>query len=170
MKYYIAIPVFLLVFLLQTVFLYRITFFGYAPNLLLCLVVVFSFLYEERYGLILGVAFGALLDLSSSWYFGVQTITFVLTYGIVTLFRNVLNHEKLLPDILMAAIATPLNCFFVWGVYRLCGSPSDVMNAVHSLPALLVSQCVLTGVFHLIFVRTVIRHRRDRKAEWEVYL
>jgi rod shape-determining protein MreD len=170
MRYYIATPVFLLAFLLQTLVLGRFTVFGQSPNLLLCLVVVFSFLYEERYGLVLGLVFGAMLDIATSWYFGVQTITFVLTYGFVSLFRNIFNHEKLLPDMLMAVGATPLNCFLVWGVYRLCGSPSNVMNAVHSLPVLLVSQCVLTGVLHLIFVRSVIRHRKDRKAEWEVYL
>jgi rod shape-determining protein MreD len=170
MRYYIAIPVFLLAFLLQTTVLYSYPIFGFAPNLLLCLVVVFSFLYEEHYGLVLGVAFGALLDISSSWYFGVRAISFVLIYGIVSVLRNIFNHEKLLPDMLMAVIATLVDCFFVWAVYRLCGSPSSVMNTVRSLPVLLVSQTLITGVFHLLFVRSVIRHRRDRKAEWEVYL
>ncbi|MDR2156832.1 MAG: rod shape-determining protein MreD [Clostridiales Family XIII bacterium] len=170
MKYYIAVPVFLLMFLIQTTLLHRFPIFSYSPNLLLCFVVVFSFLYEKPYGLILGIVFGAMLDVATSWYFGVQTVTFVVVYGVISAFRRIFNHEKLLPDVLMAAIATPLNCFFVWGVYRLCGSPSDVMNAVRALPVLLVTQCVLTGILHLIFVRSVIRHRKDRKAEWEVYL
>jgi rod shape-determining protein MreD len=169
MKYYIAIPVFLLAFLIQTTVLYHVTIFGYTPNLLLCLVIVFSFLYEEHYGLILGLAFGAMLDVSTSWYFGVQTITFLLTYTFVTLLRRVFNHETLLPDMLMAVIATPLNVFFVWGVYRLAGSPMTVMIPLRSLPVLVISQCILTGVLHLIFVRSVIRYRRDRKVEWEVW-
>jgi hypothetical protein len=69
----------------------------------------------------------------------------------------------------MAAIATPLNAFLVWGIYRFAGSPMDVMIPLRSLPVLLLSQCILTGLLHLLFVRSVIRHRRDRKVEWEVW-
>ena len=47
---------FLIAFFIQCSFLNVISIAGYTPNLLLCLVIVFSFLYEEQiYGLLYGV-------------------------------------------------------------------------------------------------------------------
>jgi rod shape-determining protein MreD len=163
MRYYFAAPIFLLALLLQTTVLWRVTIFGYSPNLLLCLVVVFSFLYEERFGLVLGAVFGGLLDVATSLYFGPQAITFVMVYLVVRLLRNVFNHEKMIPDVLMALIATPINVFFVWLIYRMCGVPTNFIFVLKPLLPLLLMHAVLTALLHLIFARSVIRYRHDRR-------
>ncbi|MDR1067850.1 MAG: rod shape-determining protein MreD [Clostridiales Family XIII bacterium] len=163
MRYYFAAPIFLLAFLLQTTVFWRVTIFGYSPNLLLCLVVVFSFLYEERFGLVLGAVFGCLLDIATSPYVGPQAITFVMVYIAARLLRNVFNHEKLIPDVLTALIATPVNVLFVWLIYRLCGVPTNFIFALKPLLPLLLMHAVITALLHLIFVRSVIRYRHDRR-------
>ena len=86
------------------------------------------------------------------------------------MFRGIFNHEKVLPDLLMAVIATPINSFFVWGIYRLAGSPVHVRYVLYTLPPLIVMHCILVALLHLIFVRSVIRHRRDRSFERRLYL
>jgi rod shape-determining protein MreD len=132
---------------------------------LLCLIIVFSFIYEGFYGLVLAVVFGALLDIATSQYFGIQTISFVFAFSICAFFRRIFNHEKILPDMLMAVLATPICAFFVWLVYHVAGSPVSVQYTVDSLPVLMISQTILVGILHLIFVRSVIRHRKDRRRE-----
>ena len=53
MRYWKAAIAFAVAFIMQTSLLNVISIKGYTPNLLLCLVVVFSFLYEEDlYGLV----------------------------------------------------------------------------------------------------------------------
>jgi ABC-type thiamin/hydroxymethylpyrimidine transport system permease subunit len=89
----------------------------------------------------------------------------VLAFGVCAFFRSIFNHEKLLPDMLMAVIATPICAFLTWIVYHLTGSPISISYTIQSLPVLMISQAILVGILHLIFVRSVIRHRRDRRRE-----
>jgi rod shape-determining protein MreD len=165
MHYYIAAPVFLVAFLLQTTVFWKLPLFGYSPNLLLCLAVVFSFLYDERYGLILGAIFGIMLDIATSVYVGPYAISFVIVYLIVRLLRNVFNHEKLVPDVLMALIATVVCILVVWIIDRLCGIQLDFIFAIKSLLPLLIMHAVITALLHLIFVRSVVRYRNDSRYE-----
>ena len=59
MNYRKAIVLFVIAFLVQTSLLNVIMIKGYTPNLLLCLVVTISFLYENKtYGIVLGAIFG----------------------------------------------------------------------------------------------------------------
>ncbi|MDR3305325.1 MAG: rod shape-determining protein MreD [Clostridiales Family XIII bacterium] len=163
MRYYKAAILFFIAFLIQTTILGGVSIRGVSPNLLLCLVVVFSFLYDESYGLILGIVFGLLLDLSTQTLFGIQTITFVAAGIPPLIFRRLFNRERVLPDILMALIATPINVFAVWFAYHLTGSPVKIDHAVGALPGLLISHAVIVCILHLLLVRTIIRHKRDRK-------
>jgi rod shape-determining protein MreD len=170
MRWYIAAPVFFAAFLIQTTLLTGFELWGHSPNLLLCLTCVFSFLYREPYGLIMGAAFGALLDVATSWYFGPQAISFVLAFVIARPFARVFNHEWFLPQIMIAALATPVNVFLLWGMGRLAGSPVHLHFAVESLPGLLIMHCALAVILHFIFVRSVIRHGIDRKYYGEILM
>jgi rod shape-determining protein MreD len=165
MRYYIAIPIFFLAFLLQTAVLWKLPIFGVSPNLLLCLVVIYSFLYEERYGLILGALFGVILDIATSTLIGPQAITFVLVYLIVRILRNVFNHEKMAPDALMALIATPVNLLLVWFINRMCGVPENFIFILKALPPLLIMHAIITAALHPLFARTAIRYRSDSRYE-----
>jgi rod shape-determining protein MreD len=170
MRWYIAAPIFFGAFILQITLLFKLEFFGHSPNLMLCMVCVFSFLYREPLGLYLGVAFGALLDLTTSWYFGPQSISFVLAFLIARPFGKVFNHEWFLPQIFVAAIATPINVFLLWGMYRIAGSTVRVHFAFESLPPLLIMNVALAVILHFMFVRTVIRHGIDRKSYREILM
>jgi rod shape-determining protein MreD len=170
MRWYIAAPVFFAAFILQITVLSELGLWGYSPNLLLCMVCVFSFLYRAPYGLIMGAVFGALLDVATSWYFGPQAISFVLAFVIARPFGKVFNHEWFLPQIIVAAIATPVNVFIMWGMGKAAGSPVHVRFALESLPALLLMHCILVVVLHFIFVRSVIRHGIDRKYYGEIMM
>jgi rod shape-determining protein MreD len=170
MRWYIAAPVFFAALIIQTTLLSRFELWGHSPNLMLCLVCVFSFLYREWYGLVMGAVFGALLDVTTSWYFGVEALSFVAAFLIARPFGRVFNHEWFLPEIFVAAIATPVNVFIVWGMYRLAGGIVHLHFAVESIPGLLIMHCVLAVLLHFMFVRTVIRHGIDRKFYGEILM
>ena len=167
MRYYLAIPLFLLAFLFQTTMLWRIPIAGYSPNLLLCMVVVFSFIYQERYGLILGIAFGLLLDISTSLFLSVQTLSFVVVFLVVRLFRSIFNHESMLTDMLLGVLATPINLFMVWILNKMMGESVSVVLVFRSLIPLIIMHFLLVGVIHFIFIRTVIKYRQDMRFTGE---
>ncbi|MDR1779088.1 MAG: rod shape-determining protein MreD [Clostridiales Family XIII bacterium] len=170
MHYYIAVPFFLLLYFLQTTLIWRLSAENFAPNLLLVATSVFSFLYNERYGLVLGVSFGLLLDITTSPVLGVQALSFLLIFIMVRLFRLILNNEKLLPNVLMALLATPVGSLLYWAVGRMAGYPTHIKYVFETMPRLLLWHAILAAVLHLLFVKTVIRHRGDRKFESEFEL
>jgi rod shape-determining protein MreD len=170
MRWYIAAPVFFAAFIIQTTLLPGFELWGSSPNLLLCMVSVFSFLYRAPYGLIMGAVFGALLDITTSRCFGPQAISFVIAFVIARPFGRVFNHEWFLPQPMIAALATPVNVFLLWGMGRLAGSPGHFHFALESLPALLIMHSVLAVILHFLFVRSVIRHGIDRKYYGEILM
>jgi len=163
MNYPKAAIFFTVAFLLQTTVTGSIDILGAAPNLLLCLVSVFAYMYDRSFGLVYGLGFGILLDLSTQVIFGVQTITFVLACVPIFIFRQALNPLKLLPDILMVVIATFINAFVVWGFYHLAGSPVALHIMTQKLPGLVVMHAVIALALHLALSRTFVHARRDRK-------
>ena len=168
MRYYYAIPIFLLAFILQTTVMWRLPILGYSPNLLLCMVIVFSFIYDVRYGLVLGVVFGLVLDIFTSQYLSINAISFVVVFLIVRLFRGIFNHESFILDMAMAIIATPVHVMIVWSINRIMGVPVDVIFALRSILPLIVTNFFLVGILHFIFVRTVIKFKQDMKFTGEL--
>ena len=69
----------MIAFLIQPSLLNMINIGGYTPNLLLCLVVIFSFIYEEEmYGVVFGSLFGVLYDVCYSDVIGPAPIAFLV--------------------------------------------------------------------------------------------
>jgi len=163
MNYAKAGVFFFICWLLQTTLLWRIWPFGATPNLLLCAAVCFAWLYEANYGLVYAAVFGLMLDLQVQSLFGVQALALVLCCVPAMLMRIRLNPEHALPAVIAALSATFINNFSLWGIYHLFGAPAGFSLAARPLPGLLVSQAVICLFLHLLFVRTIIRHRRDRR-------
>lgn len=160
-RYVLAFVGFLLAFILQTTILKHIAIMGYSPNILLCLVVVCSFLYDEKIGLIYGIVFGLLLDLSTGLYIGPTAIAFILVHFFVIGMRVIFNHERLLPELLLAAVSTPIFMFVYWGLYKIAASPVSIMIVLKALPILLVYNGAIMILLHLLLARGVIRHKAD---------
>ena len=89
---------FLIAFFIQCSFLNVISIAGFTPNLLLCLVVVFSFLYEEQiYGLLYGAVFGIFYDICFADVVGPWITLYslaVITILYAILIRKMTRHRK----------------------------------------------------------------------------
>ena len=89
MKYWKAGIFFLIAFFIQTSLLNLISVGSYTPNLLLCLVVIFSFLYEkDMYGLVYGAVFGLIYDACYSYVIGPTPIALLLPAVLVLVLRE----------------------------------------------------------------------------------
>ena len=154
---------FLILWLVQTTLLWRIWPFGAAPSLLLCAAVCFCWLYEAYYGLAFAVVFGLLLDIQLGNLFGVWALAFVLAILPAMVLRRSFNPERVLPFLVITLIATLICAFIVWGINSMFGAPASALLLLRALPALFISQAVICIALQLIFVRTIIKHRRDRR-------
>ncbi|GHU49856.1 hypothetical protein FACS1894127_4050 [Clostridia bacterium] len=153
---------FIIAFAVQSTLLRYFTINGVAPNLLLCLVIVFAFLYDRPYGIVFGTIFGVLWDISFGIYVGISSIALLFVALAMILLKKFLNHELLLPALVGGLAGSLINNGIYWGLYMLLGIPHSMTYILKSQPTLIVYNTVLVLVLHLILRRGVIRHRRDQ--------
>ena len=163
MNYVKAGIFFIVCWLIQTTLLWRIWPFAAAPSLLLCAVVCFSWLYDEFYCLAYAAVFGLMLDLQVQSLFGVSGVALVLSCIPAFLLRTQFNPERTLPVVVSALVATPINVLTVWGINHIFRAPMSIVLVLRTLPELFVSQALICLVLHLLFVRTIIKDRKDRR-------
>ena len=154
---------FFIIWLVQTTLLWRIWPFGSTPLLLLCAVLCFAWLYDAYYSIVFAVGFGLLLDLQTQALFGVWALAFFLACLPALLVRRSFNPERILPFVCIALFATVICVLVVWGINRIFGAPAGILLALGTLPELLLSHVVICILLHMLFVRTIIKHRRDRR-------
>ena len=154
---------FLIAFFIQCSFLNVISIAGYTPNLLLCLVIVFSFLYEEQiYGLLYGAMFGVFYDICFADVVGPTPIALVLVALVIFVLREYANIE----NIVNMWVTSLLSIFFYyalnWGLQHLVGNPIGLLYVLKTLPWITLYALSLMTVLYLILLRKMTRHRKDR--------
>ena len=163
MNYVKAGIFFFICWLVQTTLLWRVWPFEAAPSLLLCAAVGFSWLYNRNYGLVYALVFGLLLDIQTQILFGTSALALVLGCVPAMALRRHFNPENPLPNMLSALLATLVSVFVTWGICHIFGSPAGILLAVRTLPTLLISHAIICFILHISFVRTIIKHGRDRR-------
>jgi rod shape-determining protein MreD len=157
-----AIPIFLAAFIVQSTMLRYIAVRDVSPNILLCLVIVFAFLYDEPFGIVFGVIFGILWDIEFGLYIGVSAVSQMSAALLAMRIKRYLNHELLLPALAAGLAGMLLNNIVYWAVYKLAGIPHTLLYILGMQPTLIAYNLLFVTIFHLIFRRGVIRHRKDR--------
>lgn len=163
MKYWKAGLLFSAAFLIQTSLLNLIGIAGYTPNLILCLVVVLSFLYEnEMYGVFFGAVFGLLYDICYSSVVGPTPISLVLVAVFILMVREYANIENILNMWIVAALSLLLYYALNWGLFRIAGNPIGLVYVVKTLPGIFIYSFVVITIIYYLLIRKAVKHRKDR--------
>ena len=163
MRYWKVGAAFTAAFIVQTSLLNVISIKGYTPNLLLCLVVVCTFLYEDgRYGIIFGAAFGLLYDVCFSSVLGPTALALLTTSAVILIVREFANIENIVNLWIVSVLSLFIYYLVGWGLFRLGGNPQGFIYVLKMLPWTgLYSMAVITAVY-LVLIRKVAKHRKDR--------
>ena len=154
---------FLIAFFIQCSFLNVISIAGYTPNLLLCLVIVFSFLYEEQiYGLLYGVLFGIFYDICFADVVGPTPIALVLVALVIFVLREYANIENIVNMWVTSLLSILLYYALNWALQHLAGNPIGLLYVLKTLPWITLYSLSLMTVLYLILLRKMTRHRKDR--------
>jgi rod shape-determining protein MreD len=157
-----AILLFIAAFIAQASLLRRIAIHDVSPNILLCLVIVFAFLYEEPLGVVFGIVFGILWDAEFGMYVGISAVSQMAAALTAMIIKRYLNHELLLPALVSGLAGIILNNGVYWGLYKLTGIPHTLLYILRMQPILIAYNLLFVMIFHVILRRGVIRHRKDR--------
>ena len=154
---------FLIAFFIQCSFLNVISIAGYTPNLLLCLVIVFSFLYEEQiYGLLYGVLFGVFYDICFADVVGPTPIALVLVALVIFVLREYANIENIVNMWVTSLLSILFYYALNWGLQHLAGNPIGLLYVLKTLQWITLYALSLMTVLYLILLRKMTRHRKDR--------
>ena len=163
MKYRYAACMFMAAFLLQTTLANVFSVFGATPNLLLCLVAVFSFLYDgDNYGIVFGVAFGLLYDACFSEYTGIAALAFLGISLSIMLVKVVMNREAIISVMIVSAAATVAYALIYWGIMAMLGSSYSFFYAMRKLPLYVLYNTAVVAILYRLMIRRVVKHHYDK--------
>lgn len=163
MKYRYAIIALAVAFLLQGSVLNLIAVFGITPNLILCLVTGFAFLYESSYftGACAIVA-GLLMDVCYMPYVGITAMSyFLVCLGVICL-RMLLNKESIVVMMLVMAASTVTFGLFVWALSLIMGTEIPFLAVLERLPLQILLNIAVIALFFTAVSGRVIRYKNDR--------
>ena len=163
MKYKYAACLFLIAFIIQTTLMNMISIAGVTPNLLLCLVVIFSFLYDDKnHGIVFGVIFGLLYDIVFTQHVGIAALLFLLISLSISFASVRINKEVVFSVILVIVLSTVAYVFMYWGIMALMGSNFSFMFMLRFLPIHILYNTIVVLIMYFLMIRKAIRHYQDR--------
>ena len=163
MRYWKAGLIFLIAFLIQPSLLNMINIGGYTPNLLLCLVVIFSFIYEEEmYGIVFGSFFGVLYDVCYSDVIGPAPIAFLVVAVGIMMAREYVNIENIFNMWIVSILSFCTYYLINWGLHRIAGNPIGIIYVFGKVPWIILYSMVVITIIYLILIRKAVRYRRVR--------
>ena len=162
MKYRNALLFFIIGFLLQSTSFLNFSIIGTTPNFILCLTVLFSFLYKGYQGIIFGIIFGLLQDIGFSILIGPSALIYFLIALIMGEVRHYLHRDSILNIFFASVIGTILYYVSSWSILMVFKGNYSFLYMARNLPTLLAAHFILMVVFYLIVGKRSIRYPKDR--------
>ncbi len=160
---------FLLTFLFQLSVVNLIEIKNAGPNLVMCMMIIITFLYEEGYRSIpFGIFFGLLLDICAGSYVGPCALS-MFAVGIFAAACHVwLNVEKIITLIASAIISTVIYQVAYYGIMKTLGSPMGIEYAAKMLPVYIVYNVIVLVIMFLVMHKKAEEYHNDRYTNEEV--
>lgn len=136
---------------------------GVSPNIILCFIIVFAFLFDNYQCFVFSIIFGILHDFCFSETIGVATISYFLValgvYGI----HGFVNKENRLSVILAAIGGTLLYSLIFWSASTVFGASYSIIAMLRVQPIFVLYNAVIVMIFYTALIGKVVRHRDDNK-------
>ncbi len=154
--------IFLGAFLIQSTLLNQLSLFGVTPNLMLCLVMLFSFWFEGYGAMSMGILFGLLQDLCFGKLMGIAAICYFLLSLGIWLTKHLLYRDNILSVFFLTLVGTCAYELMYWALHVTMGGTAHILYMLSILPLLIIYNCIVTIGIHLIFGRRLVRFPGDR--------
>ena len=162
LKYRISFLIFLAVFILQSTVLNFLRIFDISPNLILCLVIIFSFLYEGYHGIVYGLAFGFLFDICFGKVIGIAPFSYLAAALVCIGMKRYLYKDSMVSVLIVTSAGTAVYALVYWSLYSMLGGAAAFGYAMEKNAVLLACHAVINVVIYYFVRRSVVRHPGDR--------
>jgi len=162
LKYRYSFFIFFIAFILQTTVMNHFRVFEMSPNLILCLVVIFSFLYEGYHGIIFGLVFGLVIDVCFAEIIGISAMCNFTVALISVWLKRYFYKDSRISISIVSALGTAVYALLYWSVNRMLGSGTDFLYVMQKEAVLLIYHIVIILAVYQAVSRRVIKHQGDR--------
>lgn len=162
MKIRIAAIIFTFAFIIQGTLLNNLAFFGITPNLILCLLIAFTFFYEEETAIYIALVFGIISDISFSNIIGVSSLGYLLVGFLIVKFRPLLNKENILASVIFGALGTLVFNIFYWIFTNVNTNHYSLTYILRMQPIYIITNLIVMVLIYFVLINRVVRHRSDR--------
>jgi rod shape-determining protein MreD len=149
-------------FILQSTMMLYINLLGITPNIILCLVVLFSFVYEGNQGIIYGIVFGLIQDICFSVLIGPAAISYFLVALLMIEIKRFLHRDSMLNIFLASLIATATYYLINWGIIALFGGIYSFLYVAKGTVILLILNSITMIILYQLIGKRSIRYPQDR--------
>lgn len=162
MKYRYSFLIFFIAFILQSTLMNFFRVFEMSPNLILCLVVIFAFLYDGYHGIVFGILFGFVADICFSEIIGIASMANFAVALICIGMKRYFYKESRISITIVSVMGTAVYALLYWSINRMLGVSADFIYVMEKEAVLLIYHIIVTLAVYQIVSRSVIKHRSDR--------
>lgn len=148
---YLAIPVMLLLAVVQTAVLPHFPILGLIPQLSFLVALAWGLLRGMNEGIVWAFIGGLLLDLFSVAPMGVTSLSFMLAILAVVWIENAIPADRFFVPVIMTAAATVINLLIYLILLRLLGYPTTLQEAAALLPTAILHGALILPIYWLMF-------------------
>ncbi len=164
MRYKHAAILFAAAFLLQATVFSAAGLKGAAPDLILILTVIITFLYDNRLsGLVTGTVFALLADICFGQYAGIGALCCFVTGLLVWIFKDFFDKENFANALMISAAATIVNNVLFWAISSMAGSVYKFGYMLSFQPRALLVNLIAAAILYFILIRFAVKYRGDRQ-------
>ena len=160
MNYIMVFIIFFINFVFQTTLLNNVSILGVVPNTTLVFIVVFTFLYKEKYGLFYGLFFGFIQDIFFGNIIGISAFMYFTTALIVYEVKEYIFKDTLLSPVLLMVLVSLYYHLGYWLMSKLFGLDIQFISILKDFVIIEVLYNVLvTIILYKILYRKFYTHR-----------
>jgi rod shape-determining protein MreD len=148
---YLAIPVMLLLAVVQTAVLPQFPILGLVPQISFLVALGWGLLRGMNEGIVWAFIGGLLLDIFSVSPLGVTSLSFMVAILAVIWIENAMPSDRFFIPVIMALAATVIYLLVYFILLRLLGYPITLQGAAALLPTAILHGLLILPVYWLIY-------------------
>lgn len=162
MKIRVAALIFVVAFILQGTLLNVFSLFGVTPNLILCLLIVFTFFYENENAIYLALIVGIISDICFSNLVGISSLGYFITGFVIVKVRYMLNKENIISTIILGISGTILFNLLYWFFSNTFTNEFGFLYFLKLQPMAIITNLIVMSLLYVALINRVVKHRNDR--------
>lgn len=168
MRYAALIPTFAVALVLQLTVLNLFTINGIVPSLILCLVLIITFLFDQEERVILvGTVTGLLLDIVTGHYTGIYGLTLFAAGCATVIYKYFANSDSRLSLIPLCMGGVAIYHILPSVILKLTGSGVSMFRILGFMPVSILYNFAVLYIMYMVLIRSV--NKRPKRSRYERY-